>query len=107
LQNPWGLQFFLEALSHGHTLFGVQPFHIIGYEGSTIEHVCCHVSFVDVGDPATFDDPEPVKLQIECASGELATVLQDAWRIMQARVAKEDEDEYASEHDQIESKGEQ
>jgi hypothetical protein len=91
LQNPWSLQFFLEALYHGHTLFGVRPFQIIGYQIDAIEHVCCHVSFVDVGDPATFDDSEPVKLRIERASGELASVLQDAWRIMLARVAEDDE----------------
>lgn len=85
LHNPNALHFFLESLAHGNAIFpGDQPFEVALYRDGL--HIfgsgtyCVH--YEDVGLPATWLDPEPVKLHCLVEQGEIVGVMQTAWRNM-------------------------
>jgi hypothetical protein len=81
LENSNALMFFLEALAHGSHVFPAdRAFTIVAYQGPTqIGYGVYKVHFLDVGDPETWRDPEPVKLVVVSEVGEIAGVVSEAW----------------------------
>lgn len=84
LENPNALMFFLEALVHGSHVFPAdKAFTIVAYQGVVrIGHGVYKVHFEDVGNPATWDDPEPVKFQVVSETGEICGIVSEAWHNM-------------------------
>jgi hypothetical protein len=84
LNNSNALTFFLEALSHGSEIFPAgETFTIVIYQGvSAIGFGRYQVHFVNVGNWDMRGDPEPVKLEVISETGDIAGVIELAWRAM-------------------------
>ncbi|HEY7415054.1 MAG TPA: hypothetical protein VH593_07665 [Ktedonobacteraceae bacterium] len=78
LHSAWSLQFFLECLYHGHTLYGVRPFELCAYQGDQfVSRAFLRVQYAEFP-----------HLVIVSAPPELYTMLREAWTQMLARVRK-------------------
>lgn len=83
LAHPWGVRLFLEALYRRHTLFEDHLFDVVAYEDNRQIGVGTYqVHFADVGQPATWNGPEPITLHAILETGALVGLLPDAWRSM-------------------------
>lgn len=81
LENPSALQFFLESLYLGNSIFGTAIFEVRAYRGtSPLGRGSYRIRFAR---PSESDyEEEPVHLVIVEASGELMGILDAAWREM-------------------------
>jgi hypothetical protein len=81
LENSNALQCLLEGLAHGNSVIqGDEPFDVVCFRGNDeVGRGTYQIHFIDVGDLATMNDPEPIKLQVLAESGQWIGIMQSAW----------------------------